>query len=46
MFRIAKQKKKERKDIVGVKWVKYENGTLKVKEEEIMERWRCFFTVK
>ena len=44
MFRIAKQVKKERKDIIGAKYIKDENGTLKVKEEEIMERWRRYFS--
>ena len=36
--------RKERKDIVGSKYVRNENGTLKVKEEEVMERWRSFFS--
>ena len=38
LFKIAKQMRKERKDIVGLKYVRDENGTLKVKEEEVMER--------
>ena len=33
IFKIAKQMKKERKDVVGLKFVRDENGTLKVKEE-------------
>ena len=32
--------RKERKDIVGLKYVRDGNETLKVKEEEVMERWR------
>ena len=36
MFKIAKQMRKERKDIVGSKYVRNENGTLKVKEETIL----------
>ena len=32
--------RKKKKDIVGSKYVRDENGTLKVKEEEVMERWR------
>ena len=44
MFKIAKQMRKERKDIVGSKYVRDENGTLKVKEEEVMERWRSYFS--
>ena len=34
--------RKERNDIVGSKYVRDENGTLKVKEEEVMERWRSY----
>ena len=41
MFKIAKQM---RKDIVGSKHVRDENTTLKVKEEEVMERWRSYFS--
>ena len=43
MFKIAKQIRKERKDIVGSKYVRDENGTLKVKEETVMERWGSYF---
>ena len=38
MFEIAKQMRKERKDIVEWKYVRDENGILKVKEEKVMER--------
>ena len=44
MFKIAKQMRKERKDIVGSKYVRDENGTLKVKEEKVMERWKSYFS--
>ena len=44
MFKIAKQMRKERKDIVESKLVRDENGTLKVKEEKVMERWRSYFS--
>ena len=44
MFKIAKQMRKERKDIVGSKYVRDENGTLKVKEENVMERWIIYFS--
>ena len=43
MFKIAKQMRNERKDNVGSKYVRDENGTLKVKEEKVMERWRNYF---
>ena len=36
--------RKERKDIVGSKYVKDENGIFKQKEEEVMERWRNYFS--
>ena len=44
MFNTAKQMRKERKDIVGSKYVRNENGTLKVKEEKVMERWKSYFS--
>ena len=44
MFTITKQMRKERKDIVGLKYVRDENGTLKVKEEKVMERWKSYFS--
>ena len=44
MLKIAKQMRKERKDIVGSKYVRDENETLKVKEEEGMERRRSYFS--
>ena len=43
MFKIAKQMRKGRKDVVGLKYVRDENGTSKVKEEKVMERWRSYF---
>ena len=36
--------RKERKDILGSKYLKDENGILKVKEEKVMERWRSYFS--
>ena len=43
MFKIAMQMRKERKDIVGAKYVRDESGILKVKEK-VMERWRSYFS--
>ena len=40
MFKIAKQMRKESKDIIGSKYVRDENGTLKVKVEIVMESRR------
>ncbi len=36
MFRIAKQMKKERKDITGAKFIKDKRGDVKVQEGEIL----------
>ena len=44
MFKIAMQMRKERKDIVGSKYVRDESGILKLKEEKVMERWRSYFS--
>ena len=38
MFKMAKQMRNERKDIIEMKYVRDENGTVKMKEEEVMER--------
>ena len=41
--RIAKQKKKERKDITGTNCLKGDNGGLLVSEEQVTGRWREYF---
>jgi hypothetical protein len=43
MFKIAKQMKKERKDVLGAKYVKDDRGEIKVQEKEILERWATYF---
>ena len=43
IFRIAKQKKKERKDITGTKCLKGDNGELLVSKEQVSGRWREYF---
>ena len=43
IFRIAKQKKKERKDITGTNCLKGDNGELLVSEEQVSDRWRAYF---
>ena len=45
-FRIAKQKKKERKDITGTNCLKGDNGELLVSEEQVSGRWREYIFVK
>ena len=45
-MKIAKQMRKESlKDIVGLKYVRDENGTLKLKGEKVMESWRSNFSL-
>ena len=43
MFKIAKQMRKERKDIVGGIYIKDENENILVKCQDIRERWRRYF---
>ena len=43
MFKIAKQVKKERKDVVGARYIKDEAGHIKVKDTDILQRWRRYF---
>ena len=43
MFKIAKQMKKEGRDVAGAKFVKDEEGDIKVNETEVQERWRGYF---
>ena len=44
MFRIAKQVKKYRKDVVGARYTKDEAGNLQVDEAKIMQRWKRYFS--
>ena len=43
MFKIAKSMRKDRKDVKGAKYIKDENGEIKIKEEDIMSRWKQYF---
>ena len=43
MFKITKQIKKEKKDVTGAKYKKDERGVIKITEEDIIERWKCYF---
>ena len=44
MFKIAMQVRIKRKDVVGSRYVRDENGNLKVQKEEVIEWWRSYFT--
>ena len=43
MFRIIKYMKKSRNDVKGEKYIKDENGEIKIKEEAIMSQWKQYF---
>ncbi len=40
---MQKQIKKERKDVIGAKYIKDEKGDIKIQKEEKMNRWRSYF---
>ncbi len=44
MFKMAKQMRKERKDVIGARYVKDEHGNIKVEEADIMQRWKRYFS--
>ncbi len=44
MFKMAKQMKEERKDVIGARCVKDEHGYIKVEEADIMQRWERYFS--
>ncbi len=43
MFRIAKQMKKDKKDVQGINYIKDENGAIKIEEAEVRDRWKRYF---
>ena len=44
MFRVAAQMRKDGRDIHGTKYIKEENGNIDVKEKEVRDRWRKYFS--
>ncbi len=44
MFKMAKQTKKERKDVIGARYVKDKHGNIKVEEADIVQRWKRYFS--
>ena len=44
-LRVSKQKKKDRTDVTGGKYVKDKKGDIKVNDNEIMDRWKEYFMV-
>ena len=45
LLRISKQKKMDRKDVTGGKYVKDKTGYIKVNDNEIMNEWKVYFMV-
>jgi len=43
LFRIAKQIKRERQDVIGGNYIKNKKEEIKVNKKEIMERWKEYF---
>ena len=43
MFKIAKQMRKERKDVTGGKYIKDEDNNILIEEQDIRERWKQYF---
>jgi len=44
LFRIAKQMKRERQDVIGGKYIKNKKVEITVNEKEIIERWKEYFS--
>jgi len=44
LFRIAKQMKRERQDVIVEKYIKHKKGEIKVNEKEIIEWWKEYFS--
>ena len=43
MYRIVQWMRKDRNDVKGAKYIKDENGEIKIKEEEIKSQWKQYF---
>ena len=43
MFRIAKSTRKDRNNVKGEKYIKDEDVEIKIKEEDMMSRWKHYF---
>ena len=43
MFKMAKQMRKDQKDLLGFNFIKDAGGTIKVEPAEVQERWRGYF---
>ena len=45
MFRVAKQMRKDRRDVKGTNFIKSETGEIKIEATEVCGRWREYFEV-
>ena len=43
MFRVAKQMRRNQKDVLGTNYIKDEVGNIKIHEDEVAERWKSYF---
>lgn len=43
MFKVSKQMRKDRIDIVGSNFIKDESGAIRTSKVEVRERWRVYF---
>ena len=43
MFRMAKQMKKDKSDIVGSNYINDETGNVRIEEREVVDRWKRYF---
>ena len=44
MFKVAQQTKRGMKDITGSKFVRDDNGNIRVDQDEVLGRWKYYFT--
>ena len=44
MFRLARQMRKERQDVIGTKYVRKEDRAIVVEEKNILRRWKEYFS--
>jgi hypothetical protein len=43
MFKVAKQMRNSKRDVVGTNFIKDENGNIRIEEEDVREQWRGYF---
>ena len=46
MFRVAKQMRKDRRDVEGTNLIKSDRGEIKIEVTEVCGRWREYFEVE